>query len=533
MHKSISFGTSSCHRKFIYMLEILCSSSNVFISCRRFYCMKTLHHNAVSVPINNLGNDKGLNSIIKSVCSDYTSYVSDNGKFSSLVIPQKVSKLIDHRPLIIMRRGTPSPPSMWLCGTSFDRGARNMGECQKRFQASKPMSFSEISEALSIIGVSINFDEKELKSKYRTLVKAHHPDAGGTEEGMSKISVAYQKLSELSKKDKEYYERQKNSYNPNNNKQWPGVHRSRTNGFKTSPFEGSGTYDTQWEQKTEYAKAYAHARQQQQAHRARYGSGNPFSQNPFANSNTSFSSFARNISGMPFPGILMRGFVAYLVISFCVAVIYRKYRERDHDDGWRMAESLSRHEQLQELNNIRRELRNRVDGNNEANGSPSTASSLFNGRGLGFAGPLMHRDQYMQDMERLKEVKALESANRRQLELKMQELEMKGWPKVDPSKGYLWKNPMDPVGVVYFEPVAHQYASVVESQRLKEAMREQMIQEPQFITSQSVLAARRASNNALNSRPATDVYNTSGTADIPHHTGSNYHESSYPPPKAV
>jgi curved DNA-binding protein CbpA len=50
---------------------------------------------------------------------------------------------------------------------------------------------------LNLFGLPNNFTEEELKKKFSTLVKKHHPDVGGNPETFRQIVEAYEVLSNL------------------------------------------------------------------------------------------------------------------------------------------------------------------------------------------------------------------------------------------------------------------------------------------------------------------------------------------------
>ncbi len=62
----------------------------------------------------------------------------------------------------------------------------------KKFSA-----FSRRKEALDILGLSESAGEEEIKSRYRELVKLHHPDKGGSEKDFQKIQEAMSLLKLL------------------------------------------------------------------------------------------------------------------------------------------------------------------------------------------------------------------------------------------------------------------------------------------------------------------------------------------------
>jgi len=55
----------------------------------------------------------------------------------------------------------------------------------------------------SVLGVSEDASQDEIKKAYRKLAKENHPDKGGDEEVFKKISVAYDAIGDENKR-KEY-----------------------------------------------------------------------------------------------------------------------------------------------------------------------------------------------------------------------------------------------------------------------------------------------------------------------------------------
>ena len=51
-----------------------------------------------------------------------------------------------------------------------------------------------------VLGVKINATKSEIKSSYRTLVKKHHPDAGGEKDRFLAIQNAWETLNDPIKK---------------------------------------------------------------------------------------------------------------------------------------------------------------------------------------------------------------------------------------------------------------------------------------------------------------------------------------------
>jgi molecular chaperone DnaJ len=61
----------------------------------------------------------------------------------------------------------------------------------------------------SVLGVTENATQEEIKRKYRELVKENHPDKGGDEEKFKKISTAYDTIGDENKRKQ--YDQQKNN----------------------------------------------------------------------------------------------------------------------------------------------------------------------------------------------------------------------------------------------------------------------------------------------------------------------------------
>ncbi len=49
-------------------------------------------------------------------------------------------------------------------------------------------------KALNVLGLPVNVSKEQIKQRYRTLAKEHHPDRGGDREQMQRIIAAYQLL---------------------------------------------------------------------------------------------------------------------------------------------------------------------------------------------------------------------------------------------------------------------------------------------------------------------------------------------------
>jgi DnaJ-domain-containing protein 1 len=52
----------------------------------------------------------------------------------------------------------------------------------------------ERQRALTVLGLPANATQQQIKRRYRTLAKKHHPDRGGDREQMQRIIAAYELL---------------------------------------------------------------------------------------------------------------------------------------------------------------------------------------------------------------------------------------------------------------------------------------------------------------------------------------------------
>jgi DnaJ-class molecular chaperone len=58
------------------------------------------------------------------------------------------------------------------------------------------MTYADLQEALRVLGLRERCTLKEIKTRYRELVKRHHPDSGNTDdqETIQRVNAAYQVL---------------------------------------------------------------------------------------------------------------------------------------------------------------------------------------------------------------------------------------------------------------------------------------------------------------------------------------------------
>ena len=87
------------------------------------------------------------------------------------------------------------------------------------------------------LGLKRDATKNEIKSSYRSLVKKHHPDAGGDNDKFLAIQNAWEILNDPIKK--EYYDKQFfSSYTPSNklNENWEKKFNSKKFNYLTKPF---------------------------------------------------------------------------------------------------------------------------------------------------------------------------------------------------------------------------------------------------------------------------------------------------------
>lgn len=327
--------------------------------------------------------------------------------------------------------------------------------CARRFggtAARRASSFAEISEACAVLGVDVDCDPRQLKRTYRDLVRKHHPDAGGDEATMSRITVAYERLSGMSKSEREHFHALRAAYRggttTTTTSSTTGSGRAGQNrtgaGYTAYGASGSGGGGAQGFYAPPNDDYFAQRPTGQRGHYTYQQQGRRYGENPFSSTHPfAFHTQLRRAWTMPLSSILLRGIVVYLGLSIIFLLIYRQYRDWLHDDGWKMSESLARHEQLLELQRVRQEMNERIRAAREAAAAHNASVRAFVSRendGTDYNTATSSQGQ---------ELRALEYARRRQMEMSE---EVKGWPQFGDEKGRLIRRAQDPPGVVFFEP---------------------------------------------------------------------------------
>ncbi|EAN91988.1 hypothetical protein C3747_15g200 [Trypanosoma cruzi] len=329
--------------------------------------------------------------------------------------------------------------------------------CARRFNASSPRrapTFSEVSEACHILGVEVDCDQRHLKRVYRDLVRKNHPDAGGDEAMMSRITVAYDRLRGMSKIEREQFKLQKDTYRGGSyyatRAGASSSGSSSSSGYRYQSPAGYGAYNTHASNGTQgfydssFGEYFRQGPMRSQGFYNYQQRQQKYTENPFSSSHPfGFHAQLRRAWSMPVSSILLRGLVMYLGVSILLLLVYRQYRDWLHDDGWKMSESLARYEQISELHRLRQEMNERIRSTREAAAAQSPGARVF------AALYDENRDYNSVVSSREKELRALEYARRRQMELGE---EAKGWPQFTEDKGRLIRRAKDPPGVVFFEP---------------------------------------------------------------------------------
>lgn len=246
-------------------------------------------------------------------------------------------------------------------------------------------------------------DAKLLKSKYRELVKSNHPDTGGDAAKMAQITVAYERLANLTKYEWMSYHSQHSAsvargnlhhtnpyaarYTTHSNQSHYAFYSDHVNSGRNGYYSMNHDHASHSQSshsasssKSFYGNGYyAQSRaQQQQAYWNFYRQRASYSSSFFNGStgnNDPFSKYNRSANGMYGGGgsswawnnplfsfnsrgkyqhtdsnrfnrantlfqtgnILVQVFIAYLIISVLFLFCYRRYRDGNYEDGWKMA----------------------------------------------------------------------------------------------------------------------------------------------------------------------------------------------------
>eukprot|EP00796_Vickermania_ingenoplastis_P002249 gene2249-1409_t len=279
------------------------------------------------------------------------------------------------------------------CGPAWHPVGCTSARWQSSAASRRRPTLAEVSNAMEVLGVTLDMSPKEWKSCYRLLAKRHHPDAGGDADTMTRITVAYEVLTTLTPREREELKlalrhgggsttstaaarhntgTRAGSQRPEYRYAYastPGDAAPGARGEKQSssyrmdcnePFSRQRDYqDAFWSfyarhssQGNYRSTGSPHARENPTNHYGRESSTfNPF-QIPFYHGMRPLqrARFMRSRQ------LMIRGIAAYLFFVALFLFIYRVFRDRRDAYEWRLAEHLSRHERYQALhtNSMRR-----------------------------------------------------------------------------------------------------------------------------------------------------------------------------------
>lgn len=270
---------------------------------------------------------------------------------------------------------------------------------QRRYQSSRAgrrPTLAEVQDALQTLGVTLQMDAKEWKRRYRALAKEHHPDAGGDPAVMTRITVAYETLTQLSKREREEFadllrystatsdgNASASSYaaargrHPRSSGS-PNYRYAYATGTNASGSSSSTYYRTPADDDSTSGgeEAYQQQRNRKEAFWSYYARRTPMGNRRTTTgawSGSSFSSSTRDhYSSYPNPfggpgafyfgmrphqrarfmasrALIMRGLAMYFLFLAVAMLVYRFLRDKHHEYEWKTSERMMRNERLQEV----------------------------------------------------------------------------------------------------------------------------------------------------------------------------------------
>ncbi|CCW65493.1 unnamed protein product [Phytomonas sp. EM1] len=309
----------------------------------------------------------------------------------------------------------------------------------------------EIAEDLVVLGLAgqIDFSEAALKKRYHELVRNHHPDAGGDERAMVRITIAYNRLKRLTPAEKEEFAQHQRAFRGASSSSSAfssstSTSSSSAKGFRarqgwsyaagsphSDPFERPDSAGDAYPQRgatplrgEDFWRHYQRHYQRMQREFQQSSGGGAFSENPFAYRNSlHMFPHLRRVRAPRLTTLLLHALVIYIFL----VLLFAAWRERREENGWRVAEHLARYEQLQALHQLRA-------GWSEEGGERERE------REEGREGPYA------------RELRALAYARQRQLAVELPRSD--GWPTITAAEGRVVWDPQDPPGVLSYEPPA-------------------------------------------------------------------------------
>jgi curved DNA-binding protein CbpA len=257
-------------------------------------------------------------------------------------------------------------------------------------------------------------DAKALKKTYLTLVKKHHPDRGGSVEMMKNLTTAYDLLTSMTEGERrDYADRLSGG----------AAGRPRTTFTRANAPPRPGGYD--------FNDAYTR-NAANQTFRGGMG-GRPLRPDPFAaragEGMHPFVAAMGRVRRWPSSKIIFRGLMMYLVIGSMAFYVLRSYRDYLQQDGWSAAKHYERHTRMQQMQEQRSEIMERVRNRD------------------------LHT-RFENERERERRIWEAQQAQKQRAAVQLRDMELASWPPLpaDGSLGSVYKIPTDPPGVAYFEP---------------------------------------------------------------------------------
>lgn len=231
-----------------------------------------------------------------------------------------------------------------------------------------------MSAALETLGITMETDTKTCKQRYRELVRQHHPDAGGRAEEMARVTAAHDLLSSLTRAERAEFAQLLRHH--------AGHAASGRGGMgsaaSSSAFSSAPRYTSPHRHRYAYARPGSEASGEDGGERGRTprsdGGGDPFRR---AKDDAFWSFFAQRTGRQtgrtaprshaydPFNAgvfhfgmrplqrarmmrarqLMMRAVAVYLLVASLILLVFRWFRDRQHEYGWEAATRLSQNEQ--------------------------------------------------------------------------------------------------------------------------------------------------------------------------------------------
>lgn len=249
-------------------------------------------------------------------------------------------------------------------------------------QPGRPTSESAVAEALETLHVTLDEGPTAWKSKYRALVKQHHPDTGGDAQTMAKLTVAYKTLTSLSPREREDLAQRlgrrstgfsgstgETQFTPRDRANRytyarPNAH-STSHAYAAESSTNKASYEDQRNAREAFWSYYARHATPRGNQRTEEGSTG-FSFGSFSSSSRdAYSSFsaANPLRGSMFyfgmrphqrarymtsRAMLFRGLAAYFLLLSVASLLYRYIRDKQYEYEWERVSRSARNDTLHE-----------------------------------------------------------------------------------------------------------------------------------------------------------------------------------------